>query len=147
VGCDGLVVSGFLSHNSGIDEARVVPQFDQFDFEREAKKATPLGIGSSLYPFTDSTADSLCENVDDGDRQWKQLVGAFLDDVGIMNAEISQPTQCCQIYGAGVCKCDLTQADQDSIKHHKRTLWAMARMARSEENSDIKPLVPLMFFP
>ena len=146
MGCDGLVVSGLLSHNPGIDAARVEPQFDQFDFERHAMKATPLGVGSSLYPITDTTADSLCDKVDDGDRQWKELVGTFLDNVGIMDAQISQPNQCSQIYGTGLCKCDLPLADRESIKHHKRTLWALARLARSAENADIKPMVPLLLF-
>ena len=137
MGCDGLVVSGLLSHNPGIDAARVEPQFDQFGYERQAMKATPLGVGSSLYPITDTTADSLCDKVDDGDRQWKELVGTCLDNVGIMDAQISQPNQCIQIYGTGLCKCDLPLADesQSSITNgrfgHWRVWLGLRRMQTS----------------
>ena len=98
-----------------------VPSSSPADFPPEC---TPLGIGDAFYAVGCEPLKSVADRVKALSTQWREEVGAVVYPIeaGVVRRLPAGPPMCCALYGPGVCKEDLTEAEQEIVRRYRTLL-------------------------
>jgi hypothetical protein len=97
----------------------------------EAATASPFSVGSGQYPLSEGLAEIVSRRVHGAHEDWVRMVGGLQLPCAPHSLRDENDTQCSRRYGHGRCEQDFTTAELNTWKMYKRTLWALARYARS----------------
>lgn len=93
--------------------------------------ATAWQAGCQRFPLTVAAAKRVALRVSNALGKLQRLVGSA---IAAATEVLSKPlTQCCDLYGIGICESDLTADEQDKVKRCKRLLWAVGKPSQDTE--------------
>ena len=109
------------------------------------QRLTPWGMGSEDQALSEQEAEPFLNHVKTRSREWRQQFGSEVRPDG-QPLHVDNGVQCCEVYGFGVCKQDLTSDEVKKFASNLNTCHALSKFGgMTSEPGEIKNL-PLFHF-